>query len=156
MDKILDEIKALRADKEVNQKELTAKIMRNSTLFIDACDKISTSLDKFREEYQLSKVNFEARISALETNSVKNSQKLKYLEKERKRNNIAIIGLELPTFKQAAYLQNFLKVKFNVECSSDSIKFLAKRIIVDLKCSEVKATVMKNKKCEPSRDAWQM
>lgn len=56
------------------------------------------------------------------------------------------MGLTLPASNQAAFVQNFLKIKFNVECSYDSIKILAKLIIVDLKCSEVKANVIKKKK----------
>lgn len=74
MEKILKEIQALRTDQEANHKELTNKILRNSTLFTDACAKISSSLEKLSEEYQQSKANFETRITALETDSVKNSQ----------------------------------------------------------------------------------
>lgn len=74
MEEILEEIKALRKEQNIKHQELTMKIEQNSAAFTAACSGITESLNKFKEEYQQTRASHEARITALETNLIKNSQ----------------------------------------------------------------------------------
>ncbi|KAH0562665.1 hypothetical protein KQX54_000579 [Cotesia glomerata] len=149
MEEILEEIKAPRKEQNIKHQELTMKIEQNSAAFTAACSSITESLNKLKEEFQQSRASHEARITALETNSIKNSQ-IEHLQElstmlESKAKNLST-GNQDDINKKLEDMALKLEYLEKEQCDTDAISIFTKRIIVDLKNSDLKSAVMKNKK----------
>lgn len=173
MDKILEELAAIRSEQAKKHEELTKKLGDNYKKDADLLKKLQDTLDGLKTELQSTKEDFSRRIKSLEENTVKISDidnirkilsseapadaaqqeklqqianRLEFLEKESRRNKISIAGLILSSKNRTEEVRLFLNSKFNIECTNISIKEFSKRIIVDLFDPSLKQDILRTKK----------
>lgn len=150
MDIILSKLEAMEKDMKVIRSEVE-NTRKELTVNNEAIKKFGEELRKIKEDQIKKEVQWEKEKTELrkEVNNLKD--KLEKQEKDRKRNNIVIKGLELgntgrPEAEIEKFMQEKLQVKVNVRKTSTFGRRGERQVVVaEIASFEEKIVIMKNK-----------